>query len=344
MKVTLGNTIGAALLGAVAASVLFGITVVQVYTYYHNFPKDWKFQKYAVALLLLLEISHALFTILAIYHYLVDAFGDIGALQYLSWSFKLQVALNVVIVLVVQGLYAWRVYRLGINFSLLWPWLIIILVAAGWGIGIVLTVRTYGTNTFASIHELEGILNGSFISATIIDFAIATAICYYLQTNRTSFRGYANIKTLLSIWITVEPFQDKQQARQDYAIRPDLRFLDECLFALRFDHRTYPLMDDGPTNLPVKSQYATMPTNLIFVGIDFLLPHLYINSYLAMLNARNSFNDDETSLDVSKSLKFRTRVTRQSETTNLDGNIHQNSISLSPSQFRDGPQESKMYV
>ena len=73
MNVTLGNTIGAALLGAISASVyvhipclstfcpwlivwpvsvssLFGITMVQVYTYYHNFPKDWKVQKYAVCL------------------------------------------------------------------------------------------------------------------------------------------------------------------------------------------------------------------------------------------------------------------------------------------------------
>ena len=104
----------------VSVSSLFGITVVQVYTYYHNFPKDWKFQKYAVclynpghisttpiltlrsqvALLLylskvysilcltlhrLLDISHAVFTNVAIYHYLIDEFGDIGAVQYLSW-------------------------------------------------------------------------------------------------------------------------------------------------------------------------------------------------------------------------------------------------------------------
>lgn len=94
--------------------------MVQAHTYYHNFPRDWKFQKYAVChynpghicttlililrsqvtLLLylskvysilcltlhrLLDISHAVFTIVAIYHYLVDAFGDIGALQYISW-------------------------------------------------------------------------------------------------------------------------------------------------------------------------------------------------------------------------------------------------------------------
>ena len=33
----------------------------------------------------LLDISHAVFTIVAIYHYLIDEFGDIGAVQYLSW-------------------------------------------------------------------------------------------------------------------------------------------------------------------------------------------------------------------------------------------------------------------
>lgn len=32
----------------ISVSSLFGITVVQVYTYFYNFPKDWKPQKYAV--------------------------------------------------------------------------------------------------------------------------------------------------------------------------------------------------------------------------------------------------------------------------------------------------------
>jgi len=33
----------------------------------------------------LLDILHAVFTIVAIYHYLINKFGDIGAVQYLSW-------------------------------------------------------------------------------------------------------------------------------------------------------------------------------------------------------------------------------------------------------------------
>jgi len=44
----------------ISVSSLFGITVVQVYTYYHNFPKDWQFQKYAVCLYNLVHISTTL--------------------------------------------------------------------------------------------------------------------------------------------------------------------------------------------------------------------------------------------------------------------------------------------
>ena len=71
------------------------------------------------------------------------------------------------------------------------------------------TQQSFSLESFSAIHELhvnqwcssfsfgpklttflQSVLNGVFISATAIDFAIATAICYYIQTNRTSFSGY----------------------------------------------------------------------------------------------------------------------------------------------------------
>jgi hypothetical protein len=35
-------------------------------------------------------------------------------------------------------------------------------------------------------------------------------------------------------------------------------------------------------------QYAFMPNNLIYLGLDFMITELYMNSFLAMLNARKS--------------------------------------------------------
>ncbi|KAF5327202.1 hypothetical protein D9619_004701 [Psilocybe cf. subviscida] len=50
----------------------------------------------------------------------------------------------------------------------------------------------------------------------------------------------------------------------------------------------------------------TMPNTLIFVGIDYILPKLYVTSYLAMLNARKVARDPESSMfDISRALQFR---------------------------------------
>lgn len=75
VPVTLGDTIGAAFLGCIAASMcvmlpsmslwmltiyvtwsLYGISNLQVFVYYQSYPNDWRFQKYAVRAVL--SISH----------------------------------------------------------------------------------------------------------------------------------------------------------------------------------------------------------------------------------------------------------------------------------------------
>jgi len=140
MKVTLGNTIGAALLGAIAASVCVqviptsvlavilthfhfksfrrrcsaslhlllqlskGLEVPEIYGILYNPSRSVLLfiliLHSQVALLLyssefydilrltiyrLLDVLHAVFTVAAIYHYLIDTFGDISAIKYFSW-------------------------------------------------------------------------------------------------------------------------------------------------------------------------------------------------------------------------------------------------------------------
>jgi len=73
-----------------------------------------------------------------------------------------------------------------------------------------------------------------------------------------------------------------------------------------------------------------MPLNLIYVGIDLLLPHLYINSYLALLNARNGYEERDSSFNVSD-LKFQTRKTVQSDSANVEEkNYQRDSDGFSP--------------
>ncbi|KAF8870961.1 hypothetical protein BD779DRAFT_1578367, partial [Infundibulicybe gibba] len=75
------NTLGAAFIGAIGASILFGITNLQVFLYYHSYPEDWRVQKLIVCSLsplpaMLLDVVHLILTVHAVYHYVVTSFGN----------------------------------------------------------------------------------------------------------------------------------------------------------------------------------------------------------------------------------------------------------------------------
>ncbi|KAF8994655.1 hypothetical protein BDQ17DRAFT_1285590 [Cyathus striatus] len=312
MEVTLDNTLGAVLLGAMAACMLFGITTLQMYVYYQTYPNDWRFQKIAVAALWFLDTLHLALTIHAVYHYLVTSFGNAAAQLTIVWSFKLQIAVNVVIVLLVQSLYALRVWKLGHHFGRVWPMVVFAFVAGGYAIGIILAVKTYGIDTFAGIHEMSWSIITSFATSTAIDIVIATVLCFYLNSSRSSF------------------------------INTNYRILTIMKYVLASGFLT------SACSLTALITYTLMPTNLVFLGIEFLLTKLYINSFVAMLNARRTVREMDSSsnsANVSKVMNLRSlrsdgrdeSIAMRSPTADDDKDF----IHLDPLPYRFGVQRQK---
>lgn len=292
-QVTLDNTIGAAFLGASASCILFGITIVQTQLYYHNFPKDWTFQKASVATLVIFATFHLIFTLHAVYFYIIVNFGNLAALQTIVWSFKGQLLINTLTALLVQGLYAMRVWKFGRNFSRFWSGFAVCIVAGGWAVGIFAVVKSYKQKNFTDLDSMRSVLYAAPITATSVDMIIAAAMCYYLNRSRTSF------------------------------VRTNNKIFNVMRYVLISGFLT------SACSLCTLITYATMPHNLVFIGIDLVLPNLYINSYIAMLNTRKSMNDQETlSLDISKVLNMRPGSTMRTN----DRNIH----SVDDKMFRDG--------
>jgi len=297
---TLGNTIGATFLGTVAAAILFGITNLQVYLYFQNYPKDWRFQKISVATLWILDAFHLSLTIVAVYHYLIDSFGSAAALQVVIWTFKLQIAVNVVIVLLVQTLYAVRVWKLGRHNQRIWPILVALIVASGYAIGIILAVKTYGIKTFAENRKISWIIILSFAQATFIDVIIALAMCFYLMRSKSGF-AETNNKIIVIVRMTLISG-----------------------------------MLTSACSLVALVTFITMPNNLVFLGVEFLLTKLYINSFLAMLNARQTIRDrDNTSTgnsaSISKIMNIRTTTTSHVASSGpFDTDDDKNAIHLTP--------------
>ncbi|KIM38404.1 hypothetical protein M413DRAFT_30231 [Hebeloma cylindrosporum] len=300
MKVTLDNTIGAAFFGISAACILFGIAIVQTHSYYYNFPKDWMFQKVAVGVLITLATFDTIFTLHAVYYYLIVNFGNQKGLDTIVWSFRLQALLNSsfkLYTLCEYGNAQQAQQKVGNHFSRLGPIFAGLVVAGGWAIGLLLVVKLYGTTSFATVDKMSYAIYAPFIAATTIDAVIAALMCYFLNRSRSSFIRTNNKIVTVMRYVLITGF-----------------LTSAC-------------------SLSALIAYATMPHNMVFIGIDFLLPNLYINSYIAMLNARKYMNEQEISSTNISGLSSIFKMRRPGATNGTDS---ENLRSVDHKMTRDG--------
>ncbi|KAF8647976.1 hypothetical protein AX16_006424 [Volvariella volvacea WC 439] len=135
-------------------------------------------------------------------------------------------------------------------------------------------VCRYGINRFSELHVMDWAVYASFATSTFIDFVIAIVMCFYLQTSRSGF------STTNSMIVAI----------MRYVVASGLATSLCSMTAL--------------------ITYAAMPNNLVFLGIEFLLTKLYVNSFLAMLNARQSMrdkgSDNSHSISVTRMMHIRT--------------------------------------
>ncbi|KAK0187538.1 hypothetical protein F5146DRAFT_1140954 [Armillaria mellea] len=275
---SLGTTIGAAYVGAMLSSLLFGITVLQVFIYYRDYPNDWQLYRYSVGILWILDALHLSLTIHAIYHYTVDSFGDYAALGNIVWSYKLQILVNVIIIVFVQSLYAVRLWKFGRHFHRFLPWIVIFVVACGF-VGVCedlllidteqyvkkreqcsCTKRSYTITAFTGLASMDWAIDAAFATSTGIDFFISFAMCYYLHKSRSiSEFSSTNSRLLVLMW---------------FVLMSGLATSACSTIAL--------------------ITFIVLPNTLVFLGVEFLLTKLYVNSLLSMLNARKRLQEANT--------------------------------------------------
>ncbi|KAF8956754.1 hypothetical protein BDZ97DRAFT_1925126 [Flammula alnicola] len=269
---TLDNTVGALLLGVVGASLLFGITTLQTYWYYHSYPNDSRLHKCSVALLWILDAFHLTLVVHATYVYVAKGFGNILGLLDINWSLKLQLSVNVVIILIVHCLYTTRVWLLGGYHRGVLGYVVAAVVAGGFvngvtAIGVVLAYLVYTIQTFPELEKIAWAINAALGASTTIDFVISAAMCYYLSKSKGSVtRLNSRISTIIQ-----------------YSLSSGL-LTSACSLSAMFS-------------------YILMPNTFIFLAIEFLLTkrEFYVGSFIAMLNARERKIPGMTLYELSNS-------------------------------------------
>ncbi|KAK0442498.1 uncharacterized protein EV420DRAFT_1768817 [Desarmillaria tabescens] len=271
---SLGMTLGSVYIGATIAAILFGITNLQAVIYYNKYPDDWWIYRYSVAILWTFDALHVALGTHALYHYFIDLFGEYTVLYNIVWSFKLQILFNMVIILGVQGVYTFRIWKRGRHFHRILPWFVVLNVVVALGTGIFSVYDAYSISSFLSIPSIKASICSVFVMAAISDFIIAFSMCYYLHKGREASAFSSTSAMILGLMRLV----------------------------------VISGLATSACSLLTLITYLAWPDSLIFLGIDFILPKLYINSLLAMLNSRRDRHASSNSGNsTTKVLRFAPR-------------------------------------
>ncbi|KAN0130237.1 hypothetical protein V8E53_011994 [Lactarius tabidus] len=135
------NTLGSLFIGTVLSSIIYGITLLQVYSYYNSHcSRDRWPLKSLVALLMLVDSVNLIFANHTTYLVAVTNFGDYSPLQVeMPWSLPAIALSGSVLEVSVQHFYAYRIYILSGRSPYL-PAAISVISLAAFGMGMMLSV------------------------------------------------------------------------------------------------------------------------------------------------------------------------------------------------------------
>ncbi|KAI0336997.1 hypothetical protein BDW22DRAFT_1040348 [Trametopsis cervina] len=252
----LDNKLGAAFIGTIMASILYGVTNLQTYRYF-DINNDGILLRSLVSILWVLDTLHLLLIAHTLYHYMVTNFSNPLVITTVTWSIMLHVAITGVSDFLIRGIFAYRVYRLsGRN-----KWLTSAIIATALlvlGTSITFSVRGWQLGAYADFTHISWVLYTAFGAGVVADSTIAIALCIFLARHRTSIKRTNSIVRSLML----------------YSINTGA-LTSICA-------------------LTVLITYSVMPDNFVFIALYFALPKLFLNSLLATLNARQKLRDGGT--------------------------------------------------
>lgn len=152
MDIDIGTTYGANLIGLILASVLYGVTLLQTFSYYRQYPRDSFFTKGLVFVVWFLDTAQLVLISIDMYWHLVTNYNKPEVLGKTTWSSNLQIDCNGLIGLLVICFFARRVWCLSGN---IWITVIIVILAfvhLSLGIGI-LYYRDSALNAFTTFNH-----------------------------------------------------------------------------------------------------------------------------------------------------------------------------------------------
>ncbi|PBK74694.1 hypothetical protein ARMSODRAFT_1000472 [Armillaria solidipes] len=266
----LDSTYGSAFIGLIAASILYGATLTQTYIYFNrDGSNDWVYDRIAVAVLCILDTVHLILCIMTLYWHLITNFSNVSSLDHLTWSMNAQTGFNGLIALIVECIFARRVYiravfddpvkhnahSLPVSRNVFITTTIVLLSCFHFGLCIVFTLKSFRLGSMGEFQQLIWVTSAGNGSSAAADILIAASLCFYLSRNRT---GHRKTDSLITTLIA-------------YSLATGLV--------------------SSLIRVVIVITFAAMPNNYIWLAFCWIGGKCYVNSFLASLNCRDSLRE-----------------------------------------------------
>ncbi|KAI0049075.1 hypothetical protein FA95DRAFT_962839 [Auriscalpium vulgare] len=262
---SLDSTMGGLYIGILASAALWGVTTLQTWYYYREYPKDpWHF-KALVAVVFVLDTFHQILIAHTGYTYLVTHFFDPQFLGHIVWSIVTEVIPAAIVSFIVQCFFISRIWILSKK-NVVVVGVVSLFVLVQLVVTIVYLAKAFTFSTYAELATIKGwsmSINGTTVAS---DTSIALVLCYLLRNSRTGFR------------------------------RSDTLINKLILFTVNTGLLT---SIDAVCSL---ATIAALPNTFVYISFFFAQSRLYSNSLMATLNARNHLRNDTTNGSSSISL------------------------------------------
>ncbi|KAJ7120608.1 hypothetical protein C8R43DRAFT_1241613 [Mycena crocata] len=251
-------TLGAILVGGSIALVLSGIVTVQCIIFYKLYPNEIRIQNVMVLIVWLLDLLHSAFIVTSFFNYCISFFGDRTRIDYIPWCVALSVVITAGQTLITHWYFAQKIYKSsGNNWWITGP---IVLLAflrlfAACVSGTEM-IRLHRYSAFNEKYPGRVFTTGLSLSAAV-DIVITAWLCYFLRKmrGRTASTTMAHVVDTFTLYTLENGFLT-------------------CVTA------TASLIC-----------WLSMPNNLVFLGLHFLMAKLYANSLLFSLNTRKELRE-----------------------------------------------------
>ncbi|KAG2353271.1 hypothetical protein BDR07DRAFT_1496594 [Suillus spraguei] len=234
------------------------------------------------------DALHLAFTIYSVYYYLVVNYANLGALTEIVWSLRIQLVINVLIIPTVHFLYVHRIWKGDYFPTVKWLHLLnktseqgpvksspshSIVHSRGLsaGVGIPLVWAQYQVNSFQGLIGIEWSTYLALGAATFVDMLIASTLCYLLALHVPG--------SLVA--------QHRFIPDKTHVLYHQYRLFDKYMFLVNYNHSEVISIVLSTFEISESClQCAVLPTTFVFIGLQFLVTKLYVNSFIAFLNAR----------------------------------------------------------